>query len=118
MSRPVNTVGGSTPTQTTQAVEAKDNWGQKRSAIAHAINDLRRATRFGNDAGAATAATQLAKLLGIDLGSLKDKSAEDILKLLGQKLGVSGDATATSVEKAVMDRTQTQVQVQTLIGKL
>ncbi len=114
MSRPVNTVGSSAPTQTTQAVEAKDNWGQKRSSLAHAVNDLRRATRFGDTAGATSAATRLANLLGIDLGNVKDKSADDILKLLGQKLGVTGDVTATSVEKAVMDKTQ----IQTLIGKL
>ena len=114
MSRPVNTVGGSTPTQTTQAVEAKDNWGQKRSALAHAVNDLRRATKFGDAAGAATAATKLANLLGVDLGNVKDKSAEEILKLLGTKLGVTGDVTASSIEKAVTDKTQRDAVLQKL----
>jgi hypothetical protein len=111
MSRPVDAVHGST---TAQSVEAKDNWGQKRSALAHAINDLRRATRFGDDDKAADAAARIANLMGVELGDIKDKSADDILQLLGDKLGVQGDVTATTVEKAVMDKTQRQALIQKL----
>ncbi len=100
MARPVGDVGSA------RVQEAKQNYGQTRSEIAHAVNDLRKAQRTGDTAGLLAGATRLANILNLDLGNLQGKSGEEILKALGDKLGLKpADISAESIQSVTRSAT-------------
>lgn len=90
MSRPVGGPGaGPSLTQaSTRSTEARENYGQLRSQVAHALNDLRKAQRTGDEAGLIDATRELASALNVNLGDTANRTGAQLLSALGEKLGL------------------------------
>lgn len=110
MSRPVGGPGAGGPPAASRSVEARENYGQLRSQVAHAINDLRKAQRTGDAEGLLSAAHQLANVLGVELGATEGKTGAQLLELLGEKLGMDPQQitpdSLRDFQRAATDRTR------------
>jgi len=93
-----------------RSTEARDNYGQQRSEIAHATNALRKAQRTGDDAGVLAATLRLAQSLKVDLGATEGKTGAELLKLLGEKVNVAPENlsvdTLANPQRSVTDHGQ------------